>query len=155
MSCGFTSVWLKGGEHSYEHHEILWNGHQILIPRNWSKMKLRHAISLSFVLKEVKIVRDITNLVCMLVYQMGIQIYDQISIPRNCSQVKLRCTVSLALTLNDVKIAWNVAKVGVHACLSNGKPNLSSTFSFEKLFKSEYLPCDFTRVWLKGGENSS
>jgi len=129
---------MKFGEHSY-----LPNGHQILIPRNWSKMKLRHAISLSFHLKGVKIVHDITNLVCMLVYQMGIQIYDQISIPRNCSQVKLRCTVSLALTLNEVKIAWNVAKVGVHACLS-------SSFSFEMLFKSESMPCDFPRVWLKG-----
>ena len=118
-------------------------------------MKLRHAISLSFVLKGVKIVHDITNLVCMLVYQMGIQIYDQISIPRNCSQVKLRCTVSIALNLNEVKIAWNVAKVGVHAYLSNEQPNLSSSISFEKLFKSESPPCGFPRVWLKGGENSS
>ena len=63
--------------------------------------------------------------------------------------------VSLALTLNEVKIAWNVAKVGVHAYLSNGKPNLSSRFSFEKLFKSESPPCDFPRVWLKQGESSS
>ena len=118
-------------------------------------MKLCHAISLSFGLKGVKIVHDIMNLVCMLVYQMGIQIYDQISIPRNCSQVKVRCTVSLALTLNEVKIAWNIAKVGVHACLSNSQPNLSSSISFEKLFKSESPPCDFSRVWLKGGENSS
>ena len=99
-------------------------------------MKLDSAISLRLGLKGVKIVRDITNLVCMLVYQMGIQIYDQISIPRNCSQVKLPCTVSLALTLNEVKIAGNVVKVGVHACLSNGQPNLSSSFSFENLFKS-------------------
>ena len=43
---------MKFGEHSY-----LPNGHQILIPTNWSKMKLRHAISLSFGLKGVKIVR--------------------------------------------------------------------------------------------------
>ena len=141
---------MKFVEHSY-----LPNGHQILIPRNWSKMKLRHAISLSFGLKGVKIVRDIMNLVCMLFYQMGIQIYDQISIPRNYSQVKLRCMVSLALTINEVKISWNIAKVGVHACLSNGQPNLSSSFSFEKLFKSESPPCDFTSVCLKGGENSS
>ena len=26
--------------------------------------------------------------------------------------------------LKLVKIAWNVAKVGVHACLSNGHPNI-------------------------------
>ena len=109
-------------------------------------MKLCHAISLSFFLKGVEIVHDITNLVCMLVYQMGIQIYDQISIPRNCSQVKLRCTVLLALTLNEVKIAWNIVKVGVHACLSNGHSNLSSSFLFEKLFKSESPPCDFPGV---------
>ena len=141
---------VKFGEYSY-----LPNGHQILIQRNWSKMKLRHVISLSFSLKGVKIVCDIMNLVCMLVYQMGIQIYDQISTPRNCSQVKLCCTVSLALTLNEVKIAGNVVKVGVHACLSNGQPNLSSSFSFEKLFKSESPPCDFPRVWLKRGESSS
>ena len=118
-------------------------------------MKLSHAISQSFNLKGVKIVHDIMNLVCMLAYRMDIQIYDQISIPRKCSQVKLRCTVSLALTLNEVKIAWNVAKVGVHACLSNGQPNLSSSFSFEILFKSESMPCDFPRVWLKGVEDSS
>ena len=83
-------------------------------------MKLRHVISLSFGLKGVKIVCDITNLVCMLIYQMGIQRDAQIAIPRNYSQVKLCCTVSLALTLDEVKIAWNVAKVGVHAYLSNG-----------------------------------
>jgi len=33
---------MEFGEHSYL------PGHQILIPRNWSEMKLRHAISLSF-----------------------------------------------------------------------------------------------------------
>ena len=75
---------IKFGEHSF-----LPNGHQISIPRNWSKMKLRHVISLSFGLKGVKIVCDITNLVCMLIYQMGIQIDAQIAIPRNYSQVKL------------------------------------------------------------------
>ena len=139
----------------FREHSYLPNGHQILIPKNWLKMKLRHAISLSFGLKGVKIVRNITNLVCMLVYRMGIQIYDQISIPRNCSHVKLHCTVSLVLTLNEVKIAWNIAKIGVHACISNRKPNLSSSISFKKLFKSKSPPCDFPRVWLKGGENSS
>ena len=92
---------------------------------------------------------------CTLVYQMGIQTYDQISILRNCSKVKLHCTVSLGLGLKEVKIAWNIVKVGVHACVSNGKPNLSSSFSFEKLFKSESPPCGFARFWLKWGENSS
>ena len=31
---------------------------------------------------------------------------------------------SLGLGLKVVKIAWNVAKVGVHACLFNEHPNL-------------------------------
>ena len=55
---------------------------------------------------------------------MGIEIYDQISIIRNYSKVKLRHAFSLGLGLKVVKIAWNVVKVGVHACLSNGHPNL-------------------------------
>ena len=106
---------MKFGEHSY-----LPNGHQILIPRNWSKMKLRHVISLSFRLKGVKIVRDITNLVCMLVYQMGIQIYDQISIPRIWSKVKLCRAILLGLVLKRVKIDRNIVKVGMHTCQSKG-----------------------------------
>ena len=55
---------------------------------------------------------------------LGIQIHDQISIIRNCSKVKLRHEFSLGLGSKVVKIAWNVVKVGVHACLSNGHPNL-------------------------------
>ena len=61
---------------------------------------------------------------CTLGYQMGIQIYDQISIIRNFSKVKLCHAFSLRLGLKVVKIAWNVAQVGVHACLSNGHPNI-------------------------------
>ena len=60
----------------------------------------------------------------MVIYQMGIQIYDQILIMRNWSGVKLRHVVSLSLGLKWVKIAQNVAKVGVHGYLSNGHPNL-------------------------------
>ena len=52
---------------------------------------------------------------CMLVYKMSIQIYDQISILRNCSKVKLCRAVSLGLGLKGVKIvARNVPKFGVH-----------------------------------------
>ena len=69
--------------------------------------------------------------------------------------MKLCHVVSQVLDLKGVKIARNVVKVGVHACLSNGQPNLSSSFSFEMLFKSESMPCDFPRVWLKGVEDSS
>ena len=75
-------------------------------------------------IKGVKYFGTSRNFACTLVYQMGIQIYDQISIIRNCSKVKLRHALLLGLGLSVVKIAWNVAKVGVHACLSNGHPNL-------------------------------
>ena len=73
-------------------------------------------------LRGVKYFGTSQNFVCMLVYQMGIQIYDQISIIRNRSKVKLRHAFSLGLGLKVVKIAWNVVKVGVHACLSNWHP---------------------------------
>ena len=69
-------------------------------------------------IKVVKYFGTSRNFVCMLVYQMGIQIYDQISIIRNYSKVKI------GLGLKMVKLAWNMAKVGIHACLSNGHPNL-------------------------------
>ena len=75
-------------------------------------------------LKGVKYLGTSQNLACTLVYQMGIQIYDQISIIRNCSKLKLCHVFSLGLGLKVVKIAWNIAKVGLHACLSNGHPNL-------------------------------
>ena len=75
-------------------------------------------------LKGVKYFGTSRNFTCMLVYQMDIQIYDQISIIRNYSKVKLRLEFSVGLGLKVVKIAWNTAKVGVHACLSNGHPNI-------------------------------
>ena len=75
-------------------------------------------------IKGVKYFGTSQNIACTLVYQMGIQIYDQISIIRNYSKVILHHEFSLGLGLKVVKIAWNVAKVGVHACLSNGHPNL-------------------------------
>ena len=91
----------------------------------------------------------------MLVFELCIQINGQISISRNWLKVKLHCVISLGLGLKRVKITRNVAKVGVHACLSNGHPNLRSNFNFEKLVKRETLSCDFAMVWLKGGINTS
>ena len=41
-------------------------------------------------IKGVKYFGTSQNFVCTLVYQMGIQIYDQISTIQNCSKVKLR-----------------------------------------------------------------
>ena len=75
-------------------------------------------------LRGVKYFRTSQNFVCTLVYEMGIEIYDQISIIRNYSKVKLHHAFSLGLGLKVFKIAWNVVKIGVHACLSNGHPNL-------------------------------
>ena len=88
-------------------------------------------------------------------YQTGIQIYDQISTPRIWSKVKLSCVVFLRLGLKQVKIFHNVVKVHVKSCVSNGHPNLWANFNFEKLLKSETLPCGFTRVGLKRGQNNS
>ena len=81
---------------------------------------------------------------------MRILIYDQILISRNWSRVKLRHAVSLRLGLKGVKIAQNVAKIGVHAYLLNGQPNLSSNFNSKKLVRSETSSCLFARVGLKG-----
>ena len=117
-------------------------------------MKLDCIVLRRLGLKGVKYFGTSRNFACTLVYQMGVQINDQISIIGNYSKVKLRHAFSLGLGLKVVKIAWNVAKVGVHTCLSNRQPNLSSSISF-KLFKSESPPCDFPRVWHKGGENIS
>ena len=82
-------------------------------------------------LKGLKYFVTSRNSACTLLYQMGIQIYDQILIIRNCSKVKLRHAFSLGLGLKVVKITGNVAKVGVHACLSNGHPNILSTIKSE------------------------
>ena len=92
---------------------------------------------------------------CTLVDQIGIQIYDQIWILRTCSKGKLRQTVSIGLGLKGIKIAWNVAKVGVHACLSNMHPNIWSGLNSKNLVKAETASCSFVRVCLKDGENSS
>ena len=54
---------------------------------------------------------------------------------RNCSKGKLRLAISTALGLKGVKIAWNVMKVGVHACLSNMHPNIWSGLNFKNLVK--------------------
>jgi len=63
--------------------------------------------------------------------------------------------VSQRLGLKGVKIAQNVTKVGVHACISNGHPNLWSNFNCEKIVKSETSSCIFARFRLKAGPNSS
>ena len=63
-------------------HIRLANGHpiydQILIPRNWSKVKLRRAILLWYGLNGVKFAQNVMNSTCTLAYEMYIQINDQI-----------------------------------------------------------------------------
>ena len=46
-------------------------------------------------------------------------------------------------------------KVSMHACLSNMHPNISSGLNSKNLVKAETASCNFVRVWLKDGENSS
>ena len=81
---------------------------------------------------------------------MGIQIYDQISIARKLLKVKLHRVFSLEFSLKRVQIAQNIAKIGVHACISNRHPNLWSNFNYEKLVRSETPSCIFARVGLEG-----
>ena len=49
----------------------------------------------------------------MIVYPMGIQIYNQVSILRSTSKVKLDRTI-LVFGLKELKITMNIVKVGVH-----------------------------------------
>ena len=51
----------------------------------------------------------------MIVYPMGIQIYDQVSILRSTSKVKLHRTVLLGFGLKELRITLNIVKVGVHS----------------------------------------
>ena len=46
-------------------------------------------------------------------------------------------------------------KVGVHSYLPNAHLNLRSNFNSKKLVKSETPSCGFTKIGVKGGENSS
>ena len=62
--------------------------------------------------------------------------------------------ISIGLGLKGVKIAWNVAKVVMHACLSNMHPNLSSSFNSENLFKDKTPSCCFVTVWIKDAKYS-
>ena len=87
---------------------------------------------------------------CKMVYQMDIQIYQQISILKNCSKVKLCRAISLRLGLKVVKIiSWNVAKFGMHDCLSNGHPNLWASFHSKKYVKSQTPSYSLLRFGLK------
>ena len=95
------------------------------------------------------------NLVCILVYLMGIQIYDQVSILRSWSKPKLHRVVLLGFSLKVSKITLNIMKVGVNSYLPNAHLNLWSNFNFKKFVKSETPSCRFAKIGVTGGENSS
>ena len=86
-------------------------------------------------------------LTCTLVYQMGIQTYDQISILRNYSKVKLRHAVSLGLGLKGVKIAqvsimrsWSKVKLHCAALLGFGLKEQKIALNIVKVCVHYYLP---------------
>ena len=63
--------------------------------------------------------------------------------------MKLCCAILLRLGLKGVKIFWNVMKVHVYACLSDGHSNLWSNFNSKKSLKSETLSSDSLGLSLK------
>ena len=86
----------------------------------------------------------------MLVYLMGIQIYDQVSILRSWPKAKLCHAVLLGFGLKESKITLNIMKIGVHWYLPNAKVNLRSNFNSEKLVKSETLLYGLAEVGIQG-----
>ena len=95
------------------------------------------------------------NLACMIVYPMGIQIYDQVSILRSTSKVKLHCIVLLGFGLKELKITLNIVKVGMHTYHPNPHQKIWSNFNHKKFVKSETPSWGFAKVGVKGSENSS
>ena len=96
------------------------------------------------------------NLACMMiVYPMGIQIYDQVSILRSTSKVNLHHTFLLGFGLKEMKITLNIMKVCTHTYHPNAHQKIWSYFNSEKFVKSETSSCGFTKAGVKEGENSS
>ena len=95
------------------------------------------------------------NMVCMIVYPMGIQINDQFSIIISTPKVKLHFIVLLRFGLKELKIILNIVKVGMHTYHPNVHQKKWSNFNSVKFVKSETSLCSFTKVGVKGGENSS
>ena len=91
----------------------------------------------------------------MLVYLVGIQIYDHVSILRSCSKVKLHHVVLLGFGLKESTITLNIMKFGMHSYLPNVHLIICLNFNSKELVKRETPLCGFTKVGVKGGENSS
>ena len=118
-------------------------------------MKLRRAVSAQLGLKAVKIARNVGKVACRLVYPICIQTYDQVSILRISSKLRLCHAILLRFGLKMLKIALNIMKVGMYSYLPNTHLNLWLNFISKKLVKSKTPLCGFTKVGVKGGENSS
>ena len=95
------------------------------------------------------------NLACMIIYPMGIQIYDQLSILISTSKLKLHRTVLLWFGLKELKITLNIVKVGMHTYHPNAHQKIWSNFNSKKFVNGETSLCGFTKVGVKGGEYSS
>ena len=133
-------------------HDSLSNGH----PNLWSNInseKLGRSETPSCIfarvgIKRVQIAWNIAKVGVHILYQMGIQIYDQIPTPRIWSKVKLHHSISLRFALKEGKIALNITKIFMHSYL---------TRNLTKICK--HLPNGhihtFTKFALKGSENSS
>ena len=109
-------------------------------------------------LKGVKYFGMSQNFACTLVYQMGIQIYDQISIITNCSKVKLCHVFSLGLGLKVVKIVgtlWKLACMLVYLMGIEIYDQVSilrsfdSNFNSKKVDNSAYFQPWFDHPWLR------
>ena len=90
----------------------------------------------------------------MILYPMGIQIYNQVSILRSTSKVKLDHTILLGFGLKEQKITMNIVKVGVHTYHPNAHQKIWSNFNSKKFVKCETPSCGFAKVGVKGGQNS-
>ena len=66
--------------------------------------------------------------------------------------MKLYHAFLLELGLKGVQIAWNFAKVVMHACLSNGHPNLWSNFNSKNLAKTKLHRAVSLRFGLREGK---
>ena len=126
---------------------------QILIPRNWSRVKLCHAVSLRLGLKGLKIAQNIMK--------VGVDAYLSNGHPNLWSNFYSKKLVRsetppcifTRVGLEGVQIARTIAKVGVHIFISNGHPDLWSNFNSENVVKIEIPSFDFAKVCLKGGGN--
>ena len=127
---------------------------QISILGIWSKVKLRHAVSLRFGLKEGKRALNITKFGMHYYLSNGhLNIWSYFNSKKLVKRETLSCIFG-KVALKGSEIAWNVAKVSVYACLFKWVPK--STFKFH-FWKSQQMCIFSTFVWpsLNEGQNSS